>query len=140
VIYQGQSGSPFTPTLSFDNANAGTTSRPNRVCSGELSNHTLSRYFDTSCFVAPAQYVFGNSGRNILYGPGVNNVDLGIHRVFRIPGREGMNLEFRAEAFNAFNHPQFANPGSTIGTATAGVISATAVPNRQIQFALRFAF
>jgi hypothetical protein len=140
VIYQAQSGSPFTPTLSFDNANAGTTSRPNRVCSGELSSPTLSRYFDTSCFVAPPQYVFGNSGRNILYGPGVNNIDLGIHRVFRIPGREGMNLEFRAEAFNAINHPQFANPGSTIGTATAGVISATAVPNRQIQFALRFVF
>jgi len=140
VIFQAQSGSPFTPTLSFDNANAGTTSRPDRVCSGALSNSTLSRYFDVSCFVTPAQYAFGNSGRNILYGPGMNNVDLGIHRVFRIPGREGMTLEFRAEAFNALNHPQFANPGSTIGTATAGVISSTAAPNRQVQFALRFVF
>ncbi len=137
---QAQSGSPFTPTLSFDNANAGTTSRPDRVCSGALSNPTLGRYFDISCFVTPAQYTFGNSGRNILYGPGMNNIDLGLHRVFPIPGREAMTLEFRAEAFNAFNHPLFANPGSTIGASTAGVISSTAVPNRQAQFALRFVF
>lgn len=137
-IYQAQSGLPYTPTLSFDNANAGTTSRPDRVCSGNLSSPTLSRYFDTSCFVAPAQYTFGNSGRNILYGPGEDNIDFGLHRIFVI--REQKTLEFRAEAFNLFNHPQFANPGSTIGTTTAGVISATAVPNRQTQFALRLTF
>lgn len=139
-IYQVQNGLPFTTTLSFDNANAGNNSWPNRVCSGSLSNPTVSRWFDTSCFVAPAQYQFGNEGRNVLTGPGRNNLDFGLHRSFTLPFREGMALEFRAEAFNLFNHPQFAFPGSTIGTATAGVIGSTAVPNREIQFALRLTF
>jgi hypothetical protein len=140
VIYQAQTGLPFTPALSFDNANAGTTSRPDRVCSGELSTKTVQRYFDTNCFVTPAQYTFGNSGRNILYGPGENDMDLGLHRIFPLPFERPVQIDFRAEAFNLFNHPQFGNPGTTIGTNTAGVIGAVAVPNRQLQFAARFSF
>lgn len=140
TIYQVQSGLPFTTTLSFDNANAGTTSRPNRVCSGSLSNQTISHWYDVSCFVAPPQYVFGNEGRNVLTGPGRNNMDFVLHRIFPLPMREGMALEFRAEAYNIFNHPQFQFPGATIGTASAGIISATAVPNRILQMALRLAF
>jgi hypothetical protein len=139
VIYQAQSGLPYTVTLPFDNANAGTTSRPDRLCGGGLDNKTLNHYFDTSCFVAPPQYTFGNSGRNILSGPGENNIDFAVHRVFPIR-KESMRLEFRAEAFNLFNHPQFLNPGSTVGTPAYAVISSTAVPNRQLQFALRFSF
>jgi hypothetical protein len=140
VIYQAQTGLPFTPALSFDNANAGTTSRPDRVCSGELSNKTVQRYYDTNCFVAPVQYAFGNSGRNILYGPGENDVDLGLHRIFPLPFERPMQIDFRAEAFNLFNHPQFGNPDTTIGVSTAGVIGSVAVPNRQLQFAARFSF
>ncbi|MGH9668045.1 MAG: TonB-dependent receptor, partial [Bryobacteraceae bacterium] len=139
-IYQVQNGLPFTTILSFDNANAGNNSWPNRVCSGTLSSPTVSQWFDTSCFVAPAQYQFGNEGRNVLTGPGRNNLDFGLHRSFRLPFREGMALEFRAEAFNLFNHPQFSFPGSTIGTSTAGVIGSTAVPNREVQLALRLSF
>jgi len=140
AIYQVQSGFPFTTTLSFDNANAGTNSWPNRVCNGNLSHPTIAHWFDTSCFVAPPQYVFGNEGRNVLTGPGRNNLDFGLHRIFKLPVREGMALEYRAEAFNLFNHPQFGFPGATIGTAAAGVISSTAVPNRILQMALRVTF
>jgi hypothetical protein len=140
AIYQVQDGLPFTAVLSFDNANAGNTSWPNRVCNGNLASPTVSQWYNTSCFVAPAQYQFGNEGRNVLTGPGRNNLDFAMHRSFPIPGREKMALEFRAEAYNLFNHPQFQFPGATIGAATAGVISATAVPNRELQLALRLAF
>ncbi|MBV9081568.1 MAG: TonB-dependent receptor [Acidobacteriaceae bacterium] len=139
-IYQVQSGLPFTVNLSFDNANAGTTSYPNRVCNGNLTNPTISRWFDTSCFVASPSYQFGNEGRNVLTGPGRNNLDLGLHRVFRLPLRESSTLEIRAEAFNIFNHPQFGLPGATIGNPGVGVISSTAVANRELQLAARLAF
>jgi hypothetical protein len=139
-IYQVQSGLPYTVRLSFDNANAGTISYPNRVCNGTLSHPTLSQWFDTNCFVAPQAYQFGNEGRNVLTGPGRNNLDLGLHRSFRIPPHEPARLEFRGEAYNLFNHPQFANPGDTIGNPGVGVISSTSVANRILQIALRLVF
>jgi hypothetical protein len=139
-IYQVQNGLPFTAVLSFDNANAGNTSWPDRVCNGNLSSPAVSRWYNADCFVSPAQYQFGDEGRNVLNGPRRNNVDFALHRSFRLPGREVLALEFRTEAYNLFNHPQFQFPGATIGTASAGVISATAVPNRILQFALRLAF
>jgi hypothetical protein len=139
-IYAIQAGLPITIKLNFDNANAGTTSYPNRICSGSIADPTISKWFDTSCFVAPASYVFGNEGRNVVHGPGRNNLDFGLHRRFPLPFREGMFLEFRGEAYNMLNHPQFANPGDTVGNAGYGVISSTAVVNRQLQLALRLAF
>ena len=66
-------GIPFTPALNFDNANTGTVSRPDRISDGTLSNPTINRYFDIDAFVFPARYTYGNSGRNILYGPGNGN-------------------------------------------------------------------
>lgn len=139
-VYQAQPGYPFTPTLSFDNANAGNTSFPNRICSGSLSSPTLQEWFNTSCFVTPPEYQFGNSGRDILFGPGINNLDSALHRSFKIPWGELTQLQFRAEAFNFLNHPQFGEPGSTQGTSTFGVIGATSVANREVQFALRLVF
>ena len=142
AVYQAQSGYPFTINLSFDNANAGTTSRPDRICDGRLPNPTVQRYYDTSCFQAPPQFVFGNSGRNMLFGPGRNNLDFAVHRLLHLPLRETSTMEVRAEAFNLFNHSQFGQPGSTIGpgVATTGVISGTSSANRQLQFALRLAW
>jgi hypothetical protein len=133
-------GIPFTPALSFQSANTGTTTRPNRLRDGVLDHPTVDRWFDVEAFEFPAALTYGNSGRNILQGPGTADLDLGLHRVFRLPMREGSRLEFRAEAFNLFNHPHFDVPGSTIGTAAAGVIGATAIPNRQFQFGLRLVF
>lgn len=136
-IYQAQSGYPFTPVLSFDNANAGTNSWPNRICNGTLSNPSLTAYYNTGCFVVPAQYQFGNTGRNVLFGPGINDVDFALHRSFRIPVGEQTRLQFQIEAFNLFNHPQFNGPGNTIGTSSAGVISSTSVDNREMQLSLK---
>jgi hypothetical protein len=139
AIYQAQSGLPYTPSLSFDNANAGTVSFPNRVCDGTLSSPTLQHWFDTSCFPTPAQYQFGNSGRNILRGPGRNNIDFAVHRDFALP-IERQTLQFRAETFNGLNHPQFSLPNATLGVPTTAVVSSTSTPNRILQFALRYSF
>jgi hypothetical protein len=138
-IYQAQSGLPFTVSLPFDNANAGTVSFPNRVCSGTLDSPKVQRWFDPSCFTTPAAYQFGNSGRNILRGPGLNTVDFSVHRDFRI-GFESALMQFRAEAFNALNHPQLGLPGTTLAVPTTAVISSTAAPNRILQFAMRLSF
>ena len=140
VIYQKETGMPFTPVLPFDNANAGTTSRPNRICNGNISNPKPRAWFDTSCFVTPPQYQFGNSGRNVLYAPGVDNLDLALHRDFHIEIQKATILQFRAEAFNALNHPEFAQPGSTLGSPTFGVVTATSLSNRVLQLGARLSF
>jgi hypothetical protein len=139
-IYQSQSGMPFTPILSSDNANAGNTSWPNRICNGNISHPTVSAWFNTSCFVTPPQYQFGNTGRNVLLAGRVNNLDLSIHREFSVPIMRETRLQFRAEAFNAMNHPQFAQPGSSLGTSTFGVVTATSQANRVLQLGARLAF
>ena len=139
-IYQAQTGLPFTPSLSFDAANAGTVTRPNALCSGSVPNPSISRWFDTSCFVAGPSYVFGNAGRNVLRAPGINNLDMSIQRDFRLPLEHATVLTFRAEGFNALNHPQFAAPGATVGNSTYGIITATSTDNRQLQFAIHVQF
>ncbi len=80
---------------------------------------------------------FGNTGRNILIGPGQVNFDISISKNFKI--MEKSNLQLRGELFNAFNHPQFANPATVVGT-TLGQIGSTTVAARIVQFALRYAF
>jgi hypothetical protein len=99
----------------------------------------MQKWFDDSCFVTPPAYEFGNSGRNILRGPGMNTVDFSIHRNFHL-GFESTMLQLRAEAFNALNHPQLGLPGSTLNLTTTGKISSTSAPNRILQFAMRLSF
>ena len=140
AVYSAQSGLPITVNESLDADNTGTTSYPNRICGGTLPHPGLSAWFNTSCFVAPTLYSYGNSGRNILMGPARNNLDLALHRSFRIPRPERARLELRVEAFNFFNHPQFGLPGVTIGNPGVGIISGTAVANRIVQLALRLSF
>lgn len=141
LIYQAQSGQPKTPGLSYDAANAGTTTRPNRVCDGNISGGgTIDRYFDTSCFAAPASYTFGNSGRNVLRVPGLNNVDISLQRDFRLMPDRAPILQFRLEGFNALNHTQFGGPGLTVGSPTYGKITGTRVDARQLQLGVRLSF
>jgi hypothetical protein len=140
TIYQVQTGLPFTPGLSFDAANGGTVTRPNRVCDGNIDNPTLQRWFDTSCFTVPTSLMFGNSGRNVLRAPGRNNVDFSLQRDFRMPTERATILQIRLEAFNALNHPQFGTPGATVGNAQYGLISGTGGENRQLQIGMRVTF
>lgn len=135
------SGIPYTLTLNFDNANTGNTNWPNRIGRGTLDNPTVDRWFDTSAFVFPAQYTHGNAGRNILTGPGTVSTDLSLQRNFRMTFlNESSRVEFRAEAFNLFNTPQFGNPNAALGNPAFGTIGGTARPNRQMQLGLRVIF
>lgn len=135
-----QTGLPFTPVLAFDPTNSGTTARPDRIGDGNLSSSRQAplHWFDTTAFAVPAPFTFGSSGRNILRGPGQRNIDVGLARSISI--RERVGLEFRAEAFNLFNTPQFGLPNATLGVATTGVISTVVNPQRELQLALRLAF
>jgi hypothetical protein len=139
-IWQLQSGSRFTPLYSSNvsNSSGGGNQRPNRIASGKLaSGQSISHWFDTAAFVAPAQYTFGNSGTGILTGPSYFNVNLTLERHLMVCQR--YDIDLRGEAFNAFNRANFSNPGATIGTTTAGVISSASAP-RILQVALKVQF
>ncbi len=139
-IASAQTGQPFTVTLNFDPTNSGVTARPNRLRDGSLpaGQRGPTHWFDITAFQAPNGPFYGNSGRNVLRGPERVNVDLGLARNFAI--RERFRLQFRGEAFNLFNHPQFGIPGATIGAAGAGIIGRVVTPERQIQLALKLIF
>jgi hypothetical protein len=82
---------------------------------------TIEQWFNTSAFAQPALGSFGNSGRSILRGPGINNLDLGLFKNFTLP--KAATLQFRVEAFNAFNHPQFLGVSQNITAANFGVVT-----------------
>jgi hypothetical protein len=132
-----QSGAPLSVSLANATANTGTFTRPNRVCDGNLpgSQRTIAEWYDTACFVAPPPYTFGNAGRNIIIGPGLETWDLGADKDFRLTERFG--LQFRSEFFNVLNKANFGLPNGSIGSAVAGTITSVITNARQIQFALR---
>jgi hypothetical protein len=138
-IFSARSGTVYTPGISFDNANVGGGSqRPNIVGNPNLSNPTLAEYFNTSAFAVAPSFTYGNAGRDILRGPNVWNLDFSIFRNFNF--LERMTLQFRGEFFNVFNHPNFGNPGATVGLPGYGVITSTATEPRLIQLALKLSF
>jgi Carboxypeptidase regulatory-like domain len=142
------SGLPFTPTANVNTLNGSGTQRPNRIGSGLLPHgqQTFTHWFDTSAFVTPAQYQFGNSGRDILRGPDTKTADISLFKTFKVGKDAAQDFEFRADAFNITNTPQFDNPGSAIGSSTAGVISSAGSPitfqrtSRQMQLSGKFHF
>lgn len=108
----------------------------------------LNNYLNKPCFTSPpivgADGIgtgFGNSGTGIVDGPGQANVDFAVTKsVFVSWPREKSSVEIRAEFFNAFNHPQFANPDTNYSSPTFGVISRTSVNPRVGQLELRLNF
>jgi len=122
-IFYARSGLPFTVTQTGNVLSTGTGNRPNRLGSGTLSNPTIDKWFDTSAFqvVPDPTGTYGTSGRNILRGPKQVNVDMSLSKRTRFGKVEH---EVRIDAFNLFNHPQFAQPNGAIGNAAVGTISA----------------
>ena len=120
----------------------GTGNRPDRIASGTLPNPTTDHWFDLTAFRPTTDNTgtYGNSGRDILRNPGQSQADLSLVKNTRF--RERFEHQLKFEFFNAFNHPQFSGPGSSIGTATAGVISSLLfnTPMRQIQIAMKLSF
>ncbi|HEY3939959.1 MAG TPA: hypothetical protein VGL97_21200, partial [Bryobacteraceae bacterium] len=99
------------------------------------SQRTIAEWYNTACFVAPPPYTFGNAGRNIIIGPGLETWDLGADKDFHLTERFG--LQFRSEFFNVLNKANFGLPNGSIGSAAAGTITSVITNARQIQFALR---
>jgi hypothetical protein len=137
-----QTGSPFTPVMGTSLLNAGSGAQwPNRIGSGRLSNPTPRIWYNVADFVSPGQYKFGNSGRNILYGPGTKQFDVSLFKNFALSHDNARHLQFRAETFNVFNTPQFNNPQTDIGNSDAGTITSAGQPvlfqrtSREIQLA-----
>jgi hypothetical protein len=157
VVATVQSGTALT--IGYTNANnvfgisedraqlTGRCSKNQLVTTGSITSK-LNNYFNTICFTAPPIIgadgigtAFGNSGTGIVNGPGQANLDLALAKKVAITWPiEKSAVEFRAEFFNAFNHPQFANPDTNFSSPTFGVISSTAVNPRVGQLALRFTF
>lgn len=139
-IAQFQTGFPITVLRTGDPLAVGTDGavRPDAVCNPNLpaGERTLNRFFDTACFVAPADR-FGSAGRSTVTGPGVHLWDLSLFKNFTI--RERASVQFRSEFFNAFNHPNWNAPGRNLGAGGFGVISGAQDP-RIIQFALKVLF
>jgi hypothetical protein len=123
----------------------------NVFTSGPIGSR-LSDYFNTSAFCAPpvvgavngvgGATGYGNLGLNPVLGPGQFNWDISAQKRMVVGGlSEHADLEFRTDFFNAFNHPQFSNPASNVGSAsTFSVITTTSVGPRIIQFALKYRF
>ena len=147
VIERASSGFPIfivasnnTSGVNFSN-NGTNVTRPDQICSGKLSNPTVQKFFDTSCFVDAQPGTLGNANRAPLYGPRFVNTDFSVFKHFPLGFRERTDLEFRAEFFNLFNHPQFFTPASDVDSpSTFGVISETVNNPRLIQFALKLTF
>ena len=140
-ILVAQTGVPFTVTNATARDNTGGGGRPNRLASGVLASdqRTIRRWFDTSAFAPQPLYTIGNSGRNILYGPPLRQIDFSVFKQFK--PTERFTIEFRAESFNLTNTPNFGIPAAALGAATFGTISDTGNSQaRQLQFALKLLF
>jgi len=142
TIVQLQSGNPVNIITSNSTVNGvANTLRPDVAGPVQIIGD-VNRWFDTNAFTAVARS--GDLGRNVVIGPGFDNVDFSIIKNTRLD--EKRELQFRAEVFDLFNHANFGQPGRVVGSATFGQITNTRFPtgdsgsSRQLQFALKLIF
>ena len=142
AIVQAQTGNPVNIITTNNTVNGvANTLRPDVAGPVEIIG-SLDRWFDTSAFTPVAR--FGNLGRNVIIGPGFNNVDFSVLKNIELDDR--LRLQVRAEVFDLFNHASFGQPGRVVGSQTFGRVSNTRFPtgdsgsSRQMQFALKFMF
>jgi Carboxypeptidase regulatory-like domain len=124
--------------------NGSSLNRPDQICNPNTGHHSLTEFFNTSCFVDAPTGELGNASRTPVNGPDFVNTDFSAFKNFRI--HEGYSLQFRAEMFNLFNHAQFYLGGGGTGMqdisspSTFGVVNGTVNNPRLVQFALRLDF
>jgi len=167
LIERATSGFPLFVVDSGDGSgvffsyNGNTLQRPNEVgdpnragpvaanptCAAPSRVHTLQNWFNPCAFEKAPAGELGTAPRAPVYGPRFVNTDFSVIKDFPLSLREGMNLQFRAEIFNLFNHPQFYLQGfggtgeQDINTSSSfGVINNTVNNARLVQFALRLNF
>jgi hypothetical protein len=143
-----QTGFPITMVYGRDQSNTGAGfDRPNAtgISPNDIAERTTERYFNTLAFELQPFGSYGNVGRNTLIGPGIFRLDASMLKNFNFT--ESTYLQFRFEAFNATNHPNWANPNQNIfddrrygGNGNFGRITGTRGDMRQLQLALKFVF
>jgi hypothetical protein len=146
-----QSGAPFTINLGtaagMDVGNIGTVNgnnieRPNVTGDPNKGPKTTAQWFNKSAFTLPAgtvaaPYVFGNTPRNNVIGPGLTELDLSLQKEGTL--RENLRMQFRFDVFNVLNHPNLNLPGRIFGNSNFDVIQSAQDP-RELQFAVKLMF
>jgi hypothetical protein len=145
-IFSLQQGLPFSVTVANALQRLGGNNlvdwRADLVGDPTISNPNQNLWFNPAAFTLPQaadkSWHYGNSGRNILRADGIANLDAGLMKTFDI--RERIHVQFRWEAFNVSNSPQYADPVNGADNPDFGKVKATVNSPRQMQFALRVAF
>ncbi len=159
AIVNLQSGTPYNVTLDFDQANVSqprdSVQRPNLVHQPYAMSCSTQNYIyqtpciDATAFAVQAPYTFGNAGRDLVHGPGLETVNFSLFKTF--PVYERLSFQVRAEVANLLNHPSISNPASDISSTTFngndpstysgfGLVSSTQSSSRAIQLAGKVIF
>ena len=135
-----QSGTPLSAIISQDISGTGTpiVNRPDLIRNPNISNPTPARFFDPGAFQIPTAGSFGNSGRNVIIGPGLQNVDVALARTFRLS--DSTRAQFRSDLYNVLNHPNFVAPPTLQNFADSSDFGALFVARspRIVQIGLKF--
>jgi outer membrane receptor protein involved in Fe transport len=136
-----QTGAPVTVITQTNSCNcfSAGSQRPNAISNPTLPSgqRSVAEWFNVDAFSQPANLTFGNEGVGIVRAPGLVDFDLSVARTFKI--KERLHAELRGDFFNAFNHTNLSLPGTTFGSSSFGVISASG-PARQIELGARIFF
>jgi hypothetical protein len=131
------SGVPFDVTYTSPLVGYPNSGRAELIGNWQPAQQSESEWFNPNAFTSPVAFTFSNLGRNALYGPGSWNVDAALMKNFKF--FERWNLQFRAEGFNVFNHPNWGLPDSNISYPGAGEVFTFGTP-RTVQFGLKLTF
>jgi hypothetical protein len=145
VEYQAQTGFPMTISVFGDTANAGTVVGENPIRANSTGKSIFgsgtknsTTWFNPAAFAAPPAYTYGNVGRNSVYGPRLQEMDLALVRSFSVA--RAARFEGRAEFFNALNRTNLGTPNRFVNTSSFGSITEVATPGREIQLSARLSF
>ncbi len=145
TVYQVQSGMPLTISVFGDTANAGTVLGENPIRANYTGKpifgpgtRTSNEWFNPAAFATPPAYTFGDVGRNSVYGPPLQTLDIAVVRSFRLTERA--SFQFRGEAFNALNMVNLGTPNRFVNTPQFGTITMAMTPGRELQLSARVSF
>jgi hypothetical protein len=145
AIYQIQTGMPFTVSVFGDTANSGTVLGENPIRANVTGQpvfspgtRTAEQWFNPTAFAVPPAFTYGNAGRNSVYGPGMQTLDLAVARAFHLGER--VNFQFRAEAFNALNKTNLGTPNRFVNEPQFGTVTMAMTPGREVQLSARVSF
>ena len=145
TVYQVQSGMPFTISVFGDTANAGTVLGENPIRANYTGKpifgpgtRTSNEWFNPAAFATPPAYTFGDVGRNSVYGPPLQTLDIALLRSFRLTERT--SFQFRGEAFNVLNMVNLGTPNRFVNTPQFGTITMPMTPGRELQLSARVSF